>query len=94
MQSTNREFEQEDCDATGRSPSSRYVLQRFALKTGILTLFALVDWRWNHFRTAVVLFLIAALCNASLAIIRSERPFGDHLNYWDEAVASIIPSIS
>lgn len=68
-------------------PENRYVLRRFALKTGILSVFALAQWRQGVAITLAILFGISGMLNAAIALYRRSPMRGRCLNYWDEAAA-------
>lgn len=74
------------------SPLNRYALQRFALKTAILTVFGLAQWRHGIALTLGVLFGMASMIDIGLAIY-AKTPFRrSRLTYWDEAVAFTLMS--
>lgn len=71
---------------------NRYVVQRFALKTVILTVFALPQWRHGVTATLGVLFGMAAMIDIGLALY-AKTPFRrPRLTYWDEAGAFALMS--
>lgn len=80
-----------DRPARGRTvdPQSRYALKRFLLKLAMLSIAALaqVQAPWGLVIATTYLAILSALICAGLALVRSERPIAETLNYWDEAFA-------
>lgn len=73
-------------------PENRYAVQRFALKTAILTVFAAAQWRHGLALTLGVLFGMASMIDIGLALY-AKTPFSrSRLTYWDEAAAFTLMS--
>lgn len=69
------------------TPENRYVIRRFILKTGILSVFALAQWRHSAAATLGILFGMASMVDIGLALY-AKTPFRrSRLTYWDEAAA-------
>lgn len=74
------------------SSQNLYVIRRFILKTGLLTLFALAQWRHGIALTLGILFGTASMIDIGLALY-GRTPFRRYqLSYWDEAVAFTLMS--
>jgi len=71
----------------------RYVIVRFALKSALLTFFALIQWRSGFVRTLSLLFTLTAFVDMALALYHKEAPRGAGLGYWDEAAASLLAGL-
>lgn len=74
--------------------ADRFVLTRFALKSALLTLFALIGVRGSFLPTFSALFFCAAFLNVGLAVQRKDQVRGRRLSYWDEAAASCLIAVS
>mgnify|MGYP006956612949 CR=1 FL=1 len=72
--------------------ANRYVIQRFLLKTAILTLFAVAQWRHGVAATLGVLFGMASMIDIGLALFGKTPLRRSRLTYWDEAVAFLLLS--
>ena len=75
-------------------PLTRYVLNRFWLKSVVLLLVAALPWPAGRLRELAALFAIMGSLDAFLALWRRERLTAPHLTYWDEAAASIAIAIA
>ena len=67
------------------SQTNGYALRRFALKLGLLMVFALTRWPEGIAGAARKLSLLTALADVVLALVRRQPVFGRTLTYWDEA---------
>lgn len=62
-----------------------YALRRLCLKAAVLAALALARVPSSFRDNAGLLFAFAALFDAAIAIVRSERVTGRNFTYWDEA---------
>lgn|GEM_PF-3444361 len=69
-----------------------YVIRRFALKSVILAVFALPQWRRGYILTVGVMFAIAALIDVGIAFYRRTPIRQERLSYWEEAAAFTLMS--
>ena len=73
---------------------NRYVIRRFFLKAGILTFFALAQWRIGFASTLGILFAIASMIDIGIAAFRRIPFRRSQLSYWDEAAALTLMSLA
>lgn len=71
---------------------NRHVVNRFLLKTAVLSAAACLRSREGAWRVAAILFLFASVLDALMALLRRDRPMGPSLTYWDEAAAFLLLS--
>ncbi|MER9999991.1 hypothetical protein NKJ90_14360 [Mesorhizobium sp. M0051] len=74
-------------------PASRYVLTRFLLKLAFFVCLASAHWLWEFGRTLVNLLFLAALLDVGIAVVRKTPFHAPTLTYWDEAIATLFPSL-
>lgn len=70
--------------------ANRHAIRRFAVKSAILVVYALLQWRGGFLRALSTLFILTAVIDIGIALHSRERFRDDSLGYWDEAAASLL----
>jgi hypothetical protein len=81
---------------TRLDPGSRYAVQRFALKLGMLLAFAALEagGPYGAGRALHLMLNFVGLVDMVIALFQRAWPFGSTLTYWDEAAIFFMLSLA